>query len=71
VWSREPHAELGSQLWLCLAGLITVGSELAQASSLLPGVFDVHDVAFYALGGALGWRAAPVWLAFITARKPT
>lgn len=69
MWSGEVVALDGRYVWLAAALLLTVGSELAQAASLLPGVFDVVDVALYALGGALGWRAAPLWLAFITPRR--
>lgn len=68
-WSSEAADMPWRRVWMAVALLLTIGSECAQAVSVVPGAFDVLDLAFYALGGALGWRAAPVWLAFVTLRR--
>jgi len=43
-----------SCLWMLVALVVGVGSELGQLAGVVPGTFDTIDVVFY----LLGWSAA-------------
>jgi hypothetical protein len=56
IWATPPGsggALPASLLWLCTPSAFAILSELAQGLALLPGTFDLADLACYLLAGPL------------------